>query len=698
MGILERFDPSEFQHVTDATLDEVLAQLRAGLEPLKARPIIRMSQWAHDNFYLSAESSQRKQRWEAYPFQIGWLDWFGDRQIEEVDCIKSARVGYTKCLLACIGYNAEYERKNQVVYQPTDDDRDSFTKTEIDPMLADIKVLQKVLPNHFKRDKDNTTKLKRFIGSLLHILGGKAAKNYRRITVSAVLMDEIDGFDQQVEGSSDPVTLGKKRLEGATYPKLIIGSTPRVKGLSHIEGRVKLSVADMRYHIPCPHCGELITLEWGGPEVVHGFKFTLSDFANGNDGEVHHICRHCGVGMTQAEYLQVWQHGQWISTNGTYKYDHMNGQWLDATNTPIKPPRHVASHIWTAYSPQTTWVEIVRQFYGAVQKKKGGDKSTLIGFVNETLGETWEDDEIEKLDWEMLRDRAEPYPLRTVPNGGLVLLSGIDVQSNRFEITTWAFGRGEQMWCVDYHVIPANPAIDSEWIQVDEYLLNTIFTHEHGQHLRIECAAIDMMGHYTQQGYNFVRTRGDRAYAKCFGIRGDPQPGKPISGRASLQDVTFKGKLIKGGVKLYFVGTDTAKDLLHGRLYLEQKGEGYVHFSNDLPDEFYKQLTAEVRTLQKTQTGYVYKWVKPNGARNEVLDTTVYAMFCAHRVGLHQYTDKVWKRIESALSPDLFAEASNMISSAPPPTPSTESNQQPKTIPINKARANKHRQPQGRAW
>lgn len=634
----------------------IAAHVALGLEPLKARPIIRMSQWAQDNFYLSAESSQKKQKWEAYPFQIGWLDWMGDRQIEEYNCIKSARVGYTKCLLACIGYDASYERRNQVIYQPTDDDRDSFVKTEIDPMIADVKAMQQVLPNHYKRDKDNTTKLKKFLGSLLHALGGKAAKNYRRITVSSVKFDEIDGFDQKVEGSSDPITLGKKRLEGASYPKLIIGSTPRVKQLSHIEGRVNQAQALMRYYIPCPHCDEMIRLEWGGVEHPHGFKFTLNEFANGAEGEVQHICKHCGVGMTQAQYLSVWHKGQWQSSNNQYRYDHHAGQWLNNNNEPVKPPRHVASHIWTAYSPQATWVEIVREFYAANQKKKAGDNAPLIGFVNETLGETWEEEEGDKLAWEGLRDRAEPYPLRTVPQGGLVLVAGVDVQGNRFEITVYAVGRGEEMWVIDYHVIEADPSKESEWLKLDNYLLHTPFVHEHGQAMRIDMAGIDMMGNYTQEGYNFVRHRGTRSYARCVGVRGDPRPGKQIAGRISAVDVSFNGKTIKGGAKLHFVGADTAKDLLHGRLNLTQAGAGYIHFSDQLPDEFYQQLTAEVRVLERTTNGYVYRWVCPKGTRNEALDTSVYAMYCVHRLGLHVYTDKNWKLLESALAPDLFAQ------------------------------------------
>ena len=122
----------------------------------------------------------------------------------------------------------------------------------------------------------------------------------------------------------------------------------------------------------------------------------------------------------------------------------------------LKPPRHVAVHVWTAYSPQTTWGEIVRQFLQCVRSAKGGDKAPLEGFVNETLGETWED-EVERADTHALMQRAEDYPLRVVPMGGLELVAGVDTQDKWWAIGIWAIGRGEEMWMVDYQEIDGNP-------------------------------------------------------------------------------------------------------------------------------------------------------------------------------------------------------------------------------------------------
>lgn len=633
-----------------------LKAILRGLEPLRAVQPMTLSQWAEENFFLSAESSHTQGGWVSYPFQPGWMDAFSNDDIEEVTLRKAKRVGYTKTLLAFIAYNAAHRRRKQALWQPTDDDRDSFVKSEVDPMLRDVTALKPVLTNA----KEDTLKLKQFWGSVLHTLGGKAARAYRRITVAVAMLDEADGFDQKIEKSSDPVTLARGRLEGAPFPKLIVGSTPRIKGLSHVEYREANADALMRYHIVCPHCDVDHPLIWGGKTVPHGFK---GGGLGGDDGEVRHLCPHCREPITQADYLRIWaDRAEWVSGCGQYRYG-ADRVWRDAAGKPRKPPRHVAFHIWSAYSPQREWSDIVREFREANDKAKSGDNGPLEGFINETLGELWEET-FEQADEHALQRRAEDYRRFTVPQGGLVLACGIDVQDNRFELVTWAIGRGEEMWAVDYSVIMANPADEREWEEKLDPYLDTVFTHASGQGMRIEAAAIDTMGHFTHQAYNYCRTRERR---RVFAVRGDSQTGKPIKGKATVQDVNWRGQVLKRGVRLWYVGTDTAKDLLYGRLQVTQPGPGYVHFSKDLPPEFYPQITSEVRVPQRTSRGMESRWVKPKSARNEVLDCTVYALFCTHQLGLHAYTDKMWQRLEDILAPataDLFGASTGTAASA----------------------------------
>lgn len=631
---------------------EIQRAIRRGLTPLAAPDPLTLCEWAEKHFYLSAESSYVEQKWVCYPFQVALMNAISNDDIREVDFIKSARVGYTKMILAAMLYMAEHKRRNQAIWQPTDDDSDDFVKTELEPALRDVITMRSVFPQYLARHKTNTLQQKKFVDSILFTKGGKAAKNYRRISIDIGYLDEADAFDRDVEKEGDPFTLAKKRTEGATFPKMVIGTTPKLKGFSNIEDRVQLAKMRLRFHIRCPHCCEWIPLQWGGKDAPCGLKWV-----NGDPETVAHLCGECGALFTQADYLRVWRTNRWIGECGNWTEDGIH--FFDPAGASIPTPEHVAFHIWTAYSPQATWSDIVREFLAAAEKARAGDMSKMKTFVNTTRGETWEED-VEKTDSQALAARAEPYPLRTVPLGGLVLVAGVDVQHNRFEVVVWAVGRGEETWVVDYMQINANPADETDWDKLDTYL-QTSFPHAGGSVLTIEAAAVDTGGHYTHQAYNFCRQRGRR---KVFAVKGDSQQGKPIKGRSSSQDVNWRGKVIKRGVKLWLVGTDTAKDLLHGRLQIVGSGPGAVHFSKDLPDEFYAQLTAEYRVLARTKSGDQYRWIKPPGKRNEALDCTVYAMFCAQQIDLHRFTDKMWERLEAAVQPptmDLFV--------APQPAP-----------------------------
>jgi phage terminase large subunit GpA-like protein len=636
-------------------LSEITRAIRSGLKSLEVPEPIRLSQWAAKHFYLSAESSYVEGAWEAYPFQPAIMDAFSNDDIEVVVVKKSARVGYTKMLVALIAYVAHHKRRNQAVWQPTDDDSEEFVKTELDTMLRDVKVMREVFPRGRGHDKRDTLKGKIFLGSRLYTKGGKAARSYRRISVDYAILDELDGFDIDIEKEGSPDKLAGKRVEGAVFPKEIYGSTPKLKGFSRIEAREEQCDLHFVFQVPCPSCGERHAVTWGGKDKRHGMKWI-----NGDPETVGQVCPHCAVLYTQADYLRVWQQGRWVAEDGTWI--DADARFRNSDGDIVPPPRALAFYVWTAYSPQATWQAIVRDYLAAVEKARAGDTSELKTWTNTTLGETWQE-AVEKTEADELIARAEKYQLRTVPMGGLILVAGVDVQSNRFEVVVWAIGKGEEMWVVDYHVIDANPADEREWEEKLDPYLSMRFAHAGGQSLAIEGIGIDTGGHFTHQAYNYCRTRNREG---VHALKGDSQQGKPVKGRSSLQDVNFKGKVLKRGVRLWMVGTDTAKDLIYGRLKVVQHGPGYIHFSTALPAEFYAQLTAEVRVLQKTASGEQYRWVKRQ-PRNEVLDCTVYALFAAHMLDLHRYTEKMWAKLESVVCPpiaDMFGAQVTLIEPA----------------------------------
>lgn len=635
--------------------------IRRALRVLRQPKPMRHSQWAEKHFYLSQESSYIEGRWQCWPPQRALMDIMGHDEVHHFTMRKSARVGYTKMFLSHTAYDAEHKRRNAVIYQPTDDDRDEFVTTELEPMLRDVKVMRRVMPRFTRRSKDNTLRVKKFTTGLLHLRGGKAAKNFRRLTVDTVKYDEFDAFDRDIEKEGAPGKLGDKRLEGAVYPKSIAGGTPKLKYLSNLEDREADADVHLRWNVPCPHCDTFHQITFGGEDKPHGLKWWNRDPAT-----VAHVCPHCGGLMRQAEYLEVWHAGVWICERTGLWVDHQSNfrhppvaDWrvceLDPDPATIAPPPgHVAVAQWTATAPQAPWAEIATDFLAATELAARGDKSLLKTFVNTTLGETWEE-KGEASDEHALQKRAEPYTRGTVPAGALVLTGGIDVQGNRWEIDVWGWGRGLESWLVDSFVIEGNPADEREWGALWQHLQRRYTQAWHGGTLGIDAASIDT-GHHTQAVYHFVREHQHRM--RLHAIKGSSEEGKPIKGTASPVDVNWRGQRWPNGLKLWMIGVDSCKDLLHGQLAILEPGPGYVHFPSDLPREWFEQLTAEKRIPVRSHGGDSMRWVKRR-PRNEKLDCRNYALHSAFMLGLDGMKEAAWLRLEAAVQPppDLFTPA-----------------------------------------
>jgi len=640
-------DLSEF---TQFSLPEVDLKLQAGMSAWAVPPDMTLDEWACENFYLSAESSYVEQAWRPWWFQKPIMACVSNDDIYEVDWRKPARVGYTKIILAAMGYFGQHKRRNQIVWQPTDEDRDEFVKTELEPMLRDVAIMQTVFPAYLAKHKDNTLQAKKFLGSILHCKGGKAAKNYRRLSADVAYLDEYDAFDPNIEKEGDAGGLAAKRVEGATFPKIVFGSTPKLKGFSNIEKREREADLVMFPTIPCPSCGEFHPITFGGKDEPHGFKWT------DNDPEtVRHLCPHCSTLISQADYLAIAEAyvGCYESDDGTTL--DLQGIFRNPEGDIIPPPRHIAFiGAWSAYSPNVSWPSIVRDFLAAMRESGEGKKEKLQTFTNTTLGEYWAED-YEKSDDNELRARAEPFPLERCPMGTLLLLAGLDTQPNRIECSVKGYGRGCETWTIAHRVFFGNPDEDEVWADVEEFLFETEFPHAAGTALKISGAAIDSRGHNTHAVYNWVSKHQRK---NVFAIAGRSGREKHIKDGASKVDIDWRGRLRKKGLVLWWVGTNHAKDLLHGRLQIQRPGPGYIHFSSELSDEWFKQYAGEARTTRRGVRGEESAWTATR-KRVEAWDCSVYSVWLETHFDLGKKSPKYWDDLEAKVQPavtDLFAQ------------------------------------------
>ncbi|MCX4195113.1 phage terminase large subunit family protein [Methylobacterium organophilum] len=571
---------------------------RAVAEALKPPPKLTLSQWADRYAHLSAETSADAGKFRAFGYQNGIMDAVTDPAVRQVTVMKSARVGYTKILDHVVGYFIHQDPSPLLLVQPRVEDAEDYSRTEIAPMLRDTPVLAEIAGD-LKAKDSNQRILKRVFrnGASVAFIGANSPGGFRRITARVAAFDEIDGYPVGGAGDEgDQIALGIKRTESFWNRKIILGSTPTIKGGSRIEKAWNES-DQRRYHVPCPGCGHMQVLRWAN---LHWNK--------DRDEQGRTIAHHPETAHFVCE------------ANGCIIEEHSKPAMVDAGEWIAERPSagHAGFHIWAAYSlfENAAWRFLVEEFL-----RVRGDPPLLQTFVNLVLGETWEE-QGETVEANALVGRAEVYGPDALPKEVTVLVAGIDTQDDRLELQVVGYGAREEAWPCLYEVIRGDPAQPDVWTALDALLLKT-FTTEDGRKLRVRAACIDSGGHHAERVYAFSRPRRNRRVWATKGAGG----ARPI----------WPKRVSRGGVKgqeqVYVIGVDTAKDATYGRLRIKKPGPGYIHFPVCAPDEpngfdndFFDQLTSE-HVVTRYREGRPYRvWVLPKGKRNEALDTFVLAL------------------------------------------------------------------------
>lgn len=591
--------------------------VRLGLQGMYKEPPLTAVEWADKHFYMSSESSYNEGKWTTDPFQVAILNAMGNDLIAVVNFVKSARIGYTKLLLANIGYKVQHKRRNVMMWSPTDPDAEDISKSHVNGLIRDVPVVRELAPWFGRKHSDNTLDQKVFANrKTLWVRGGKASRNYREKSADEVIYDELSNFDADVEGEGDPVTLGDKRLDGAVYPKSIRGSTPKKAGTCQVSKAASESPIRLRFHIECPHCRGEQTLKFGGKDCDYGLKWEKDSL--GEPVKAWYLCEHCKACFFHPDMVEASRTGRWIcEVTGIWTRDSMD--WFDAEGEPIRTPRSIAFYCWAIYSTWSTWLKIATEFL-----KIKGDREKLITFTNTTLGEVWEETQ-DKVEWDALYGRREVWAPQ-VPHRAVVLTGGIDTQDDRYEGRVWAWGPGEEVWLVHRFILMGDPASEELRRKVGIELQRQ-FARADGLLMKVDRWAWDSGGHYTDEVYGESRKHG---VLWVIPTKGANVYGKPI---ASMP----RTKNAKSKVYLTEIGTDNAKELIYSRLKLaldtakSQAGEaqpGVIHLpaNDDVCDESeVRQLTAEVKVPKVTGGKRVLRWDN-QGRRNEALDCLVGAL------------------------------------------------------------------------
>lgn len=613
---------------------------RLWAENFKPRVPLDVDEWADENRILPAGSAEQGPwRTDRTPFARGIYKALSDSdECEEVVLMTATQLVKSEAGLNWLGACIQETPAPMMIVQATVNTAKRYSRQRVGPMIQNCPSLRKLVANVVSRDAANSAGMKEFVGGVLIITGANSPAELASMPAKFIHFDEVDDYPADVGGQGDPISVTIARQDTYRRRKRLSSSSPKKpKGDSIIEARHDAGTQE-KYHVPCPHCGHLQHFVWSH------LKWLKSETGEHLPDTVRYLCEACGVLIEEHHKEKMLANGEWIA-----KY-------------PERAKRCRSFHLNSLYSPLgwLSWADLVRQFLEAIAAMAKGNDEKYKTFINTRLAETVAE-QAEQLVANELQERAEDYDPSVVPMGGLIITCGVDVQDNRIECFPWAFGEGDQQWMLKPEVIMGDPGDEATWKLLDAYL-QTRFKHASGQSLGIDAVGIDTGGHYTHMVYNYVRRVDPRR--KIAALKGDNyKPGIPIYGRASTVDVNWRGEIIKGGCKLWMVGVNTAKDLLNNRM----KRPGLVHLSKHMPAEIFDQLSAEKRVAQRTSRGIRYMWVKvQSNARNEAWDGAVYAMWCAERLGLSKYPQKVWEQIRERVQPRV---GSLFDQEAPAPEP-----------------------------
>lgn len=622
----------DFADTSTALVAELLREFMA------PPPRLTVTEWAEKNRRLAGTESA-----EPGPYRVNRTPYAREPQdcmsarstVEEVVLMWAAQTSKTTVMLNCLGSAMDMNPGPIMIVWPTNTVAKRNSRQRVAPLISESPKLRAKVAANRSRDKANTTMLKEFDGGILVIAGANSAADLRSTPVRDLYLDEVDNFPLDVDGEGDPSKLAEARQTTFARKKRLRTSTPTTKGFSRIE-EAYLASDRCRLHVACPHCGVYQPLEFGS-DKPHGLKWDKDDAGAPVPTSVRYVCSAHGCEIREHHKSTMLAGGVWIAENPGAQGGKVRGFHLNGLYSPLG---------WLS------WRTIAREWWEAMQAVGRGDPSLLRVFVNTRLAETFEE-QGDKADQHALRKRAADIPLRIVQAGFYVMTLAVDVQADRLHCGLWAWGRGMTRQLVDRVVFYGDPALaeseeGSPWAALTEYR-QTPVQNVHGREVQLACTAIDTGGHHTQAVYAYARAHQSQ---HVLAVKGQSQAGKSILGRPTQQDVNYRGEKIKRGVKLWPIGTDTAKAEIYGRLRIAQPGPGFVLLSKHMAAEAFEQLTSERMVTRYVKGRARLEWVLPGGRRNEDLDCAVYALFGAMWAGMERWREADWARLEKKLAPE----------------------------------------------
>lgn len=633
------------------------------------------------------------------PYVLEPMNCLASREYDAVIFVGPARTGKTIGLIdGWVIYNVICDPADMLIIQMTEEKAREHSKKRL---ARTFRVSPEVVSRLSPNKNDNNVYDRTFLAGNYLKIGWPSVNIMSSSDYKCVALTDYDRFPEDIDGEGDAFSLASKRTttfmsSGMTLVESSPGrdvkdvkwrrtsphEAPPTTGILSLYNRGDRR----RWYWPCPHCGEYFQ---PCGDVVAGFRDIADPVLASEAAYIQ--CPSCSGRIMPEQKRELNGRGVWLR----------DGESINADSSRYGDPRRSRIASFWMEGPAAAYQTLSQLVYKLLTAEQGyettGSEETLKTVINTDWGLPYlPRASMEQRKSELLEQRAEQVPSRSVPDGVNFLVATVDVQAGRhrrFVVQVTGYGSRGERWIIDRYNITQSLRGDSdgESQRIDpasypedwDVLLTDVFhkswplASDPSQQMRLMAMAVDSGGEdgVTDNAYKFWRRcRRDGLGKRIYLFKGDSIRRAKLITRTFPDNTGRTGRRAQaaGDVPLWLLQTDALKDRVNNALWRDSPGPGYVHFPDWLGSWFYDELTYEERSSDG-------KWSKPGRGANEAFDLMVYAEAL---VILHGYEKIRWPDAPEWASRETWLECVP-DSTEPSPTP------EPVSTPVKKQKRKK---------
>ncbi|ELH4784720.1 phage terminase large subunit family protein [Shigella sonnei] len=633
------------------------------------------------------------------PYVIEPMNCLASREYDAVIFVGPARTGKTIGLIdGWVIYNVICDPADMLIIQMTEEKAREHSKKRL---ARTFRVSPEVVSRLSPNKNDNNVYDRTFLAGNYLKIGWPSVNIMSSSDYKCVALTDYDRFPEDIDGEGDAFSLASKRTttfmsSGMTLVESSPGrdvkdvkwrrtsphEAPPTTGILSLYNRGDRR----RWYWPCPHCGEYFQ---PCGDVVAGFRDIADPVLASEAAYIQ--CPSCSGRIMPEQKRELNGRGVWLR----------DGESINADGSRYGDPRRSRIASFWMEGPAAAYQTLSQLVYKLLTAEQEyettGSEETLKTVINTDWGLPYlPRASMEQRKSELLEQRAEPVPSRSVPDGVNFLVATVDVQAGRhrrFVVQVTGYGSRGERWIIDRYNItqslrgdcdgesqridPASYPEDWDVLLTDVFHKSWPLASDPSQQMRLMAMAVDSGGEdgVTDNAYKFWRRcRLDGLGKRIYLFKGDSIRRAKLISRTFPDNTGRTGRRAQaaGDVPLWLLQTDALKDRVNNALWRDSPGPGYVHFPDWLGSWFYDELTYEERSSDG-------KWSKPGRGANEAFDLMVYAEAL---VILHGYEKIRWPDAPEWASRETWLEC---VPDSTEPSPSPE----PVSTPVKKQKRKK---------